>query len=74
VKLICSSDELVKRITNDSRSRFGKLTSLELFNELNDAGAFIDPQVTADRLVLDTTNLSPDEAASQIASELQLIQ
>ncbi len=73
VKLICSSDELEKRITSDSRSRFGKLTSLELFNELNEAGAFIDPGVTTDRLVVDTTNLSPDESASKIASELKLI-
>ena len=72
VKLICSPEELEKRITSDSRARFGKLTSLEQFHELNDAGAFDDPGVTPDQLVLDTTNLSPDEAASKIASELKL--
>jgi hypothetical protein len=72
VKLICSPEELEKRITSDSRLRFGKLTSLEQFRELNDAGAFADPGVTEDRLVLDTTNLSPGEVASRIASELKL--
>ena len=72
VKLVCSPEELEKRITSDSRSSFGKLTSLEQFHELNDAGAFDDPGVTPDRLVLDTTNLSPEEAALKIASELKL--
>lgn len=72
VKLICSPEELEKRITSDSRSRYGKLTSLEQFRELNDAGAFVDPGVTEDRLVLDTTDVSPGEVASRIASELKL--
>jgi adenylate kinase len=72
VKLICAPEELEKRITSDSRSHFGKLTSLEQFRELNNAGAFVDPGVTPDRLVLDTTNLSPGEAASRIANELKL--
>ena len=72
VKLTCSPEELEKRITSDSRSRFGKLTSLKQFRELSDAGAFVDPGVTPDRLVLDTTNLSPGEAAAMIARELTL--
>ena len=72
VKLVCSPEELERRITSDSRSRYGKLTSLEQFRELNDAGAFADPGVTEDRLVLDTTDLSPGEVASRIASELNL--
>ncbi|MEK6282429.1 MAG: AAA family ATPase [Acidobacteriota bacterium] len=72
VKLICSPGELEKRLTDASRSRFGKLTSLEQFRELNAAGVFLDPGVTADRLVLDTTGLNVSEAASRIASELEL--
>jgi len=73
VKLICSPEELEKRIPSEARSRFGKLTSLEQFRELNDAGAFADPGITPDRLVLDTTNLSAGEVASRIASELKLV-
>lgn len=72
VKLTCSREELEKRLTSDSRSRFGKLTSLEQFRALNEAGVFLDPGVTPDRLVLDTTNLSASETASRIASELEL--
>ncbi len=72
VKLVCSPEELEKRITSDSRSRFGKLTSLELFRELNDAGVFADPGLTRDRLVLDTTKLSPGQVASRIAKALEL--
>jgi len=72
VKLICSPEELEKRITSDSRSRYGKLTSLDQFRELNDAGAFADPGVTEDRLVLDTTDLSAAETASRIVTGLKL--
>lgn len=72
VKLVCSPEELERRLTSDSRSRFGKLISLEQFRELNEAGAFIDPEVTPNRLVLNTTSLSATEAASRIARELAL--
>jgi AAA domain-containing protein len=72
VKLTCSREELEKRLTSESRSRFGKLTSLEQFRELNEAGVFLDPGVTPDQLVLDTTRLDASEAASRIAQELKL--
>lgn len=70
VKLVCSPAELERRVTSASRSGFGKLTSLELFRELNDAGVFLDPGVTEDLVVLDTTDISPEDAAGQIASKL----
>jgi hypothetical protein len=70
VKLVCSAEELERRLTEESRSRFGKLTSLTLFHELNDAGVFEDPGVTLNQLVLDTTDLSPEQTASRIASSL----
>lgn len=72
VKLQCSPDELEKRITDPSRQKFGKLNSLERFRELNEVGAFVDPGITEDRLVLDTTNLAASEAARMIASGLRL--
>lgn len=70
VKLVCSPTELERRLTSASRSSFGKLTSLELFRQLNDAGVFLDPEVTDDLLVLDTTEMSAKDAAAQIASRL----
>ncbi len=70
VKLVCSPAELERRLTSTSRASFGKLTSLELFRELNDAGVFLDPGVTEDLIVLDTTEISAEDAAAQIASRL----
>ena len=72
VKLHCSPAELEKRLTDSSRKKFGKLTSLEQFRELEKTGAFADPGVTQDRLAIDTTNLSPSEAARRIVSKLKL--
>jgi hypothetical protein len=72
VKLQCSHEELERRVTNPSRQGFGKLTSLDQFRELNEGGAFADPGITPDRMVLDTTSVSPPEAAQTIVSELKL--
>lgn len=72
VELKCSPEELERRITDHSRQRFGKLVSLEQFRELNKAGAFIDPGIPAERLVLDTTHLTPAVAAAAIMNGLRL--
>jgi hypothetical protein len=73
VKLYCAPDELETRITNPTRERFGKLTSLDLFNELNNAGIFDTPENVPDRLTIDTTYITPSEAANRIAKELKLL-
>jgi len=72
VKLKCSPAELEKRLTDSSRERFGKLTSLAQFRELKEAGAFADPGITSDRLVLDTTNVDAPAAAERIVEALAL--
>lgn len=72
VQLVCSKGELEKRMTDPARKAFGKLNSLEQFHELNAAGVFAHPEVPKDRLVLDSTHLSPSAAASMIANELGL--
>lgn len=70
VKLECSVEELEKRITTPARQKFGKLTSLKQFRELNEAGAFADPGVPEDKLSLNTTNLTASEAAARIVGAL----
>jgi adenylate kinase len=70
VELRCSMEELEKRIADPSRQRFGKLSSALRFRELQASGAFVDPGIPEDRLVVDTTTLSTSEAASLIAREL----
>jgi hypothetical protein len=72
VELQCSSPVLEGRITAPSRQGFGKLTSLELFRQLREAGAFDDSGAPADRLVVNTTEVSAREAARLIATQLGL--
>lgn len=72
VELRCSTAELERRIEHPSRQRFGKLCSVGQFRELKEAGAFVDPGIPAERLVVDTTELSAADAASLIASRLEL--
>jgi adenylate kinase len=72
VELQCSPEELEKRISHPSRQKFGKLNSLELFHELSAAGAFVDPGIPAERLVLETTEVSASEAAKFIVDKLGL--
>lgn len=73
VRLLCDSNELEKRITNPARQKFGKLTSLDLFKELNGDGVFNTPQDVRDSFAIDTTEIGPAEAAKRIATELKLI-
>ena len=72
VELRCSTEELEWRLVQPSRQGFGKLSSLEQYRELEEAGAFIDPGIPAERLVVDTTKLSATDAAHLIASKLGL--
>jgi hypothetical protein len=72
VELRCSDEELERRIEHPSRRSFGKLNSVAWFRELREAGAFVDPGIPAERLVVDTTELSASDAAGLIVSELGL--
>jgi hypothetical protein len=70
VELKCAIEELERRIEHPSRQRYGKLSSAARFRELKEAGAFVDPEIPAERLVVDTTELSASDAASMIVSRL----
>ena len=72
VELRCSLEELEKRIEHPSHQSFGKLNSVERFRELKEAGAFVDPGIPRERLVVDTTDLSATDAADRIVRELGL--
>lgn len=70
VELTCSTEELERRIEHPSRQRFGKISSAVQFRELQASGAFVDPGIPKNRLVLDTTELSASDAANSIVSKL----
>jgi adenylate kinase len=72
VELRCSTEELERRIEQPSRRKFGKLSSLRQFRELKEAGAFVDPGIPAERLVVDTTELGASDAAHLIVGKLGL--
>jgi len=70
VELTCSTEELERRIETPSRKKFGKLSSVEQFRELKKAGAFLDPPIRVERLVVNTTDFSARDAAALIAKKL----
>ncbi|SRR5581483_3017598 len=73
IELRCSRDALEQRITNDSRKKFGKLQSVELYRELDGAGVFDTPVMPEAELVIDTGQMSAEEAADIIAKRLSEI-
>ena len=66
VELRCNMDELAARMDNASRAAFGKLTDPVLFKQLLTDGSFDFPALPQPALVLDTDELSADDAARQI--------
>ena len=69
VALRCAESELESRLSEPSRSAFGKLCSVERYRELRDSGAFEFPPLRAD-IELDTGGLSPTKAAQLIEAAL----
>jgi hypothetical protein len=72
VALTSPIEELERRMTSDSRATFGKLQSLEFFRELHQTGAFDYPQLPDSGLTIDTSQLSPREAANTICAFFSL--
>ena len=72
VELVCPVVELKRRLGNASRTNFQKLTSVELFEQLLAAGSFDASHMPKPRLSIDTSVLSPTQAAALIVQELEL--
>ena len=68
-ELRCPESELERRLSDSSRSAFGKLNSAQRYRELRDMGAFEFPPLRAD-LELDTGALTPLEAAQKLSARL----
>ncbi len=68
VELTCDRAEHQKRIAEVSRGLHSKITSVELLDALMDRDVFFTPELRGETLRLDTTDLSPAEAARTIAS------
>jgi hypothetical protein len=72
VALTCPIDELERRMESASRAAFGKLQSVALFRELQQTGTFVYPQLPDSRLSIDTSRMSPHEAANKICDFFSL--
>jgi hypothetical protein len=70
VELTCVEGELERRMEDDSRKKFGKLASVELYRSLKDDGAFEFPKLP-NGLTLDTTRQSPIQTAQLISDFLK---
>jgi chloramphenicol 3-O-phosphotransferase len=66
VELICTEAELEQRMDDASRKEFGKLTSVEQYRTLKNAGAFHFAKLP-DGITLDTTQQTPIATAQLIA-------
>ena len=70
VELTCCDQELERRMASASRAKFGKLTSLKKYRELDAAGVFSSPRLPPPALTVDTSKSSPAETAAAIAAFL----
>jgi hypothetical protein len=70
VELTCPMDELKRRVERPERREFGKLASLELFEELCADGTFDAMAMPKAAVTIDTSACTPAEAAARIAREL----
>ena len=73
VALTSPVDELERRMENTSRAKFGKLNSLALFRELQQAGAFVYPQLPDSGLSIDTSEMSAYEVAQKICDYFSMV-
>ena len=71
-ELTCPLPELKRRIADPSRLKYGKLASVEQFEELQAAGALGALEMPPARLSIDTSTVTPARAALQIARSLEL--
>jgi hypothetical protein len=73
VELTCPMPELKRRIGNAGRCEHGKLTSVDLFEQLYAEGRFNEPAMPEPKLSIDTSVCAPAQAAAGIVEELGLV-
>jgi cytidylate kinase len=71
-ELICPEHEIERRLQSATRKAFGKLQSVELYRQLREDGFFSVPDTPAGELVIDTSELAPDQSAALILKSLKL--
>lgn len=72
-ELICPLDEIRRRIAEPSRREYGKLASVELFEELHRKQIFTSMKMPKPKITVDTGACTAEEAALAIARALDLV-
>jgi hypothetical protein len=72
LELLCPVAELKRRMDSVSRRGYGKLTSVEVFEALQAGGSFEALPMPEARVSIDTSLVTPAEAAREIARRLDL--
>jgi RNase adaptor protein for sRNA GlmZ degradation len=73
ILLRCQREELEKRVVEESRRKYGKANNLNILNELLDKYELFQPVNARKSLIIDNTNLSPQETARRIAEHFNLL-
>ena len=71
VELVCSEEEIEQRLERKSRKQFGKLSSLEEYRKLREAGVFAVPTTLKHDLQIDTAAMTPMASVARIAAMLK---
>ncbi|HEX9930775.1 MAG TPA: hypothetical protein VGB02_19740, partial [Pyrinomonadaceae bacterium] len=66
-------EELEKRVLAESRKKYGKANNLNILNELLDKYELFQPINARKSLIVDNTDLSPQETARRIAEHFNLL-
>lgn len=72
IETTCPMEEVYRRIDNQSRRNTGKLTDHEVYEKLEKQGVFATSHMPKADVVIDTSTLTPEEAAVKIAKELRI--
>jgi shikimate kinase len=72
VQVTCSSEELLNRVENESRRAYRKLASRETLDALLKERDWLSTIPFVESFTVDTTQLTPAEAAREIGSHFQL--
>jgi hypothetical protein len=70
IELVCGMEELEGRIASTDRSRFGKVTSVESFRQLNQAGSFPRLILPTGAITVDTSGLTAEESVAAVDAEV----
>jgi hypothetical protein len=73
VQLLCSDTARESRLNGASRVELNKITSIELMRQMMNEGDLFSPVPGRTSLIIDNTDLEPDEVASQIAEHFGLV-